>query len=81
MQCAAHRALGSTLYNLGTVAEAHTHFTQGIALYDPPQHRTYAFLYGEDAGVVCQSFAACALYFLGYPEQGLARNQEAVALA
>src|SRR5438094_1018788 len=43
MLCAAHRALGTTLYNLGTVADAHTHFTQGIALYDPQQHRTSTF--------------------------------------
>ena len=54
---------------------------QGIALYDPQQHRTYAFLYGEDAGVMCQSFAARTLCFLGYPAQGLARNAKAVTLA
>ena len=74
MLVAVHRALGATLYNLGTVAEAHTHFTQGIALYDPPQHRTYAFFYGEDAGVVCHSFAARALWSLGYPDQMLGRS-------
>src|SRR5262245_19450173 len=39
MLLAAHRALGATLFFLGTVASAHTHFTQGIALYDPQQHR------------------------------------------
>jgi TOMM system kinase/cyclase fusion protein len=81
MLVAAHRALGATLYHLGTAAEAHTHFTQGIALYDPQQHRTYALLYGEDAGVMCQSFAARALCILGYPDQGLARNNEALTLA
>jgi predicted ATPase len=80
MLVAAHRALGTTLFNLGTAAEAHTHFTQGIALYDPHQHRTAAFLYGEDAGVVCHSFAHWTLWMLGYPEQGLARSQEAVRL-
>jgi predicted ATPase len=81
MLVSAHRALGTTLYNLGTAAEAHTHFTQGIALYDPQQHRTSAFLYGEDAGVVCHSFAPWTLWSLGYPDQGLARSQEAVTLA
>jgi predicted ATPase len=69
------------LYNLGTAAEAHTHFTQGIALYDPQQHRTSAFLYGEDAGVLCHSFAAWTLWCLGYPDQGLVRSHEAVTLA
>jgi class 3 adenylate cyclase/predicted ATPase len=81
MRLAAHRALGTTLFNLGTAAEAHTHFTQGIALYDPHQHRTSAFLYGDDAGVVCHSFAPWTLWMLGYPAQGLARSQEAVLLA
>ena len=59
---------------------AHT-FAQGIALYDPQQHRASAFLYGEDAGVMCRSYAAWTLWYLGYPDQGLARSQEAVTLA
>jgi predicted ATPase len=39
------------------------------------------FLYGEDAGVACHSFAARTLWFLGYPDQGLAQSQQAVTLA
>jgi predicted ATPase len=81
MLMTSHRALGTTLFWLGALAAAHTHFTQGIALYDPQQHRAAAFLYGEDAGVVCHTFAAWTLWYLGYPDQGLARNQEAVTLA
>src|SRR5215470_6429419 len=57
MLCAAHRALGTTLFWLGAVASAHTHFTQGIAFYDPYQHRASAFRYGEDTGVICRSYA------------------------
>jgi predicted ATPase len=34
MLVTAHSALGSTLFWLGAVAAAHTHFVQGIALYD-----------------------------------------------
>ena len=75
------RALGTTLFFWETSASAHTHFTQGIALYDPQQHRASAFLYGEDAGVVCRSSCRWALWYLGYPDQGLARSQEAVTLA
>jgi predicted ATPase len=81
MLMAAHRALGSTLFHLGAPASAHTHFAQGIALYDPTQHRASAFRYGDDAGVVCHIHAAWALWYLGYPAQGLARSQEAVTLA
>ena len=81
MLLAAHRALGTTFLFLGEPASALRYLTQGIILYDPQQHRSSVFLYGDDAGVVCHSFAAWALWFLGYPEQGLARNDEAVTLA
>jgi len=81
MLVTAHRALGSTLFSLGAVAEAHTHFTQGITLYDPQQHRASTFLYGEDAGVICHSFAAWTLWCLGYPNQGRAQSQQAMTCA
>jgi predicted ATPase len=81
MLVAAYRALGTTLFYLGALTLAHTHFARGMALYDSQQHCAYALLYGENAGVICHSFAAWALWYLGYPDQGLARNQEAVTLA
>ncbi len=81
MLVAAHRAVGSTLFCLGMPASAYGHLTQGIELYDPQQHRAAAFRYGEDSGVICHSFAAWALWYLGYPDQGLARIDEAVVLA
>jgi predicted ATPase len=81
MLLASRRALGNTLFFLGAVASAQTHFVQGIAVYDPTQHRAYAFLYGEDAGVICHISAAWTLWILGYPDQGLTRSHEAVALA
>jgi predicted ATPase len=80
MLLVAHRALGSTLFWLGAITSAHTHLAQGMALYDPQQHRASMLLYGEDAGVLCYSLAAWALWFLGYPEQGLMRSHEAVTL-
>src|SRR5262249_44056038 len=77
----AHRALGSTLFFLGTVASAHTHLAQSIALYDLQQHRAYAFRYGEDTGVACRSYDAWTLWSLGYPHQGLTQIDETVTLA
>jgi len=81
MLMAAHRALGATLSWLGAVAAAHPHFAQGIAFYDSQQHRATAFLSGDDAGVVCHTLASWALWYLGYPDQGLAQSQQAVTLA
>jgi predicted ATPase len=56
------------------------HLAQGLALYDPQQHRVSAFLYGEDPGVTCRSYAARALWYLGYLDQGLVRLDEAGTL-
>jgi predicted ATPase len=38
-------------------------------------------LNGEDAGVTCRSHDAFILWWLGYPDQGLAQTDEAVTLA
>jgi len=81
MLVAAHRAWGTTLFQLGAVAAAHTHFTQGMALYDPQQHRVSVFRYGDDEGVLCHSTAAWTLWYLGSPDQALAQSHEAVTLA
>jgi predicted ATPase len=77
----AHHALGVTLSTLGEFIPALEHLEQGIALYDPQQHRSLAFLYGQDPKVVCRSQAAWALWFLSYPDQALKRNHEAITLA
>jgi predicted ATPase len=77
----AFRAMGCTLFYLGEFVSARAHLEQGIALYDPQQHRSHAFLYGEDPGVGCRAFAARALWCLGYPDQALQRSREALTLA
>src|SRR4029077_5901703 len=77
----AHRELGSTVFHLGELAAARAHLEQSIALYDAQQHRSHVFLYGVDPGVFGLSYAAWVLWGLGFPDQGLQRSQEAVALA
>ena len=37
----AHHALGDTLFYLGEFARARAHLEQGMALYDPQQHRAH----------------------------------------
>src|SRR5262249_50447462 len=54
---------------------------QGIACFDPQQHRSLAFLYGQDSEVGCRSHAARSLWFLGYPDQARQRDHEALLLA
>ncbi len=76
----AHFALGQTLYCLGELTFAREHLEQGIALYDPQQYRSLAWAGGHPA-VSCLSFVALALWALGYPDQALKRNQEALTVA
>jgi predicted ATPase len=77
----AHRALGNSLFWLGEFAPARGHLEQAIALYDFQQHRALAFLYGTDPAVICLSYAAWALWLLGYPDQARRRSSEALTLA
>ena len=65
----AHHALGATCESLGQFVAAHAHLEQGIALYDPKQHRALGALYGHDIGVACLVHAALTLWMLGYPDQ------------
>jgi len=74
----AHLALGAALFNLGELVAARAQAEQGIALYDPQQYQSHTFLY--DPGAVCLSWAAWALWFLGYPNQALKRSQEALTV-
>lgn len=60
---------------------ARAHLEQGIALYDPLQHGSHAFLYGYDPGVAGLSCMALVLWHLGYPDEALKRNHEALTLA
>jgi predicted ATPase len=77
----AHRMLGETFLWLGELGEARAHLEQGMALYDPQQHRAHGLRYGHDAGTSCLGFLSRVLWNLGYPDQALRRSREALALA
>jgi predicted ATPase len=78
----AHQALGVSWFYLGQLSQAHAHLEQGMRFYDPHQHHALAFRYGNvDPGVVCLAAAGWTLWLLGYPEQALARANEALTLA
>ena len=77
----AHLSLGSTLFHSGAFVQARVHLEQGMGLNVPPSEHAPAFLYSHGAGVVCLSWAALALWLLGYPDQALQRSHEALTLA
>ncbi|HEV8718560.1 MAG TPA: adenylate/guanylate cyclase domain-containing protein [Candidatus Binatia bacterium] len=74
----AHYALGLTLVHLGELVFVREHIEQVIALYDSQKRRSRAV---HDPGVGSLSYAALALWPLGYPDQALKRSHEAIALA
>jgi class 3 adenylate cyclase/tetratricopeptide (TPR) repeat protein len=77
----AYFVLGQALHCLGELIPAREHLEQGIAVYDPQQHRSLAALYGQDPGLNSLSFTALTLWLLGYPDQALGRIHEALTLA
>jgi predicted ATPase len=76
----AREALVVTYLHLGDPGMARDHMEQAIALYDPKRHKSLTDLYGQDPAVTCLAFGAVALWLLGYPDQGVQRSREAVAL-
>ena len=78
---AAHVALGVTLFHLGEPTAARSQVEQGLGAYDRHQQEALILQYGEDVGCSCLHYARFALQVLGYPDQALARGEEALALA
>ena len=76
----AHAGLGIALFYRGELAPAREHLEQGLALYDPRQNRSHAFLYGQDPGLACLTYAAWTLWLLGYADQARQKIQQLRAL-
>ncbi len=77
----ANWAVAWDLLGMGELIAARAHLEQTIALYDPQQHRTLAFRFGLDPGIIALARLAVTLWLLGYPEQALARREAALRLA
>jgi predicted ATPase/class 3 adenylate cyclase len=76
-----HQAVGTSAYWRGELAQARAHLEQGIALYDPPQHRALTFGAIQHPGVACLAFVARVLWTMGFPDQALQRSDSALTLA
>jgi predicted ATPase len=78
----AQSALGSTSYWMGELLPARKHVEDAIPLYDRERHRLLTFRYGgAHAGTTCLLLAAATLWRLGYPDQAVKRENEALAFA
>jgi predicted ATPase len=70
--------MGITLAFTGGIAQARTHYTQVITLYDPAEHRPLAMRFGSDIQVSALSFRSSTLWLLGYPDAARADIDHAV---
>jgi class 3 adenylate cyclase/predicted ATPase len=77
----AHHALGVGYGTTGEFDKALDHLEQAVALYDPKRHSLHAHTYGQDPAVLCLIHSGWNLWFLGYPDRALKRNDEGLALA
>jgi predicted ATPase len=78
----AHHSAWSTFLYAGEPAAARSHSEIGRQLYDPEQHRSHRLLYGgHDPGACARYIGAQAQWLLGYPDEAVALEGEAVALA
>jgi len=79
---AAYFALGETRLLLGEFVSARAYLEQAITLYNPQQHYSLVSISaGFDSGMIASFWLAVALWSLGYPDQALKRNTEALTLA
>jgi transcriptional regulator with AAA-type ATPase domain/predicted ATPase len=82
LELEAHHAMWATSFWLGELSAVRHHAERGIALYDPDQHRSLAFLYGgHDPGVCCRWFTGWNSSLLGYSVQAHEACDAAIALA
>ena len=62
-----HRLMGYNLIAMGEFRPAYVHLEQAMARYDPQQHRSMAFRYGQDTGATAQVLLALALGIWAIP--------------
>ncbi len=75
----AHVAVGLTLFYMGDFSRCQEHLDRVGDLYDPSRRHSHSDI--QDPGVVSLATTAFALWFQGYPDQALAKSQEALARA
>jgi predicted ATPase len=75
-----YHAMGQTLFQLGDLTAARSIVEQGIALFDPEKHRLPNWPGGQ-SGEQCYLYSGFSLWILGYPDQAIRRDEEALTMA
>jgi class 3 adenylate cyclase/predicted ATPase len=77
----AHFEMGLELLWSAELAAARAHFERGIALYHPEWGRPASSRHGFNCATACHSLLSCVCWHLGYPEQALRHEGQAIAIA
>ena len=80
-RCLAERMAGILCYYRGDFDAARHHLRQAIALYDPEQHRDFAYRFGSDIGLAAQVYLALNEWIAGHPENALRLASECLERA
>jgi hypothetical protein len=75
-----HALIQDTAYQ-SLLKRTRQHLEQSVAQYDPQQHGSLAFVYGQDPAMSSLVYQGWALWLLGYPEQALQQSQASLTLA
>jgi predicted ATPase len=73
--------MAGALLHLSELSAAQAHLQQGLAHYDPQQHRALVSRAGIDLGVFFLAYMVRPLWLLGYPDQALRQSQKALTMA
>ncbi len=73
--------LGTLDYWAGQHARAITSLRKAQARYEPESGRRLRLTYGTDSAVVSTTYEGHALWFRGYPEQAIRKDDEALRIA
>jgi class 3 adenylate cyclase/predicted ATPase len=77
----AHHIVGLGLIADGDFVKALEHFEAVPSIYNPDQHRSQAYTFGQDPAAVCLVHSGWPLWFLGYPDQAVQKCREGLAFA
>jgi DNA-binding winged helix-turn-helix (wHTH) protein/tetratricopeptide (TPR) repeat protein len=78
----AHYGHGATLFHMGDLEAARSHFESALAEYDPAMHREHVLGYGGyDPGVACSLWLAWTLALLGRLDEAATRDREGLEIA
>jgi predicted ATPase len=76
-----HELLACSHFHQGAFVEAVAHAEEVITRSRPQEHSALMALHGENPAVGGNNWVSLSLWFLGFPDQALARAERALALA